>query len=72
MTFIERPAAPSAAKIKIHGPQAYAGMRRAGRLAAEALDMITEYVQPGVTTERLDEIAFDYILARNAVPATLN
>lgn len=72
MTFIERPAAPSAAKIKIHGPQAYAGMRHAGRLAAEALDMITEYVQPGVTTERLDEIALDYILAQNAVPATLN
>ena len=72
MTFIERPTAPSAGKIKIHGPDAFVGMRKAGRLAAEALDMITEYIQPGVTTERLDEIALDFILSRGAVPATLN
>jgi methionyl aminopeptidase len=72
MSFIERPAAPSAAKIKIHGPEAFARMRRAGRLAAEALDMITEYVQPGVSTDRLDEIALDFILANDALPATLN
>jgi methionyl aminopeptidase len=72
MTFIKRPTPPSAGKIKIYGPEAFVGMRRAGRLAAEALDMITEYVRPGVTTEQLDEIALDYILAHNAVPATLN
>ena len=72
MTFIERPTGPSTGKIKIHGPDAFAGMRRAGRLAAEALDMITEYVQPGVTTERLDHIALDFILSHGAVPATLN
>ena len=72
MTFIERPTGPSTGKIKIHGPDAFTGMRRAGRLAAEALDMITEYVQPGVTTERLDHIALDFILSHGAVPATLN
>jgi methionyl aminopeptidase len=72
MTFIERPTSPTSAKIKIHSPEAFEGMRRAGRLAAEALDMITEYVQPGVSTERLDEIALDYILAQGALPATLN
>ncbi len=72
MTFIERPVAPTSAKIKIHGPEAFAGMRRAGQLAAEALDMITEYVQPGISTDRLDEIALKYILERNALPATLN
>ncbi|WP_088345434.1 MULTISPECIES: type I methionyl aminopeptidase [Rhodomicrobium] len=72
MTFIERPVSPTSNKIKIHGPEAFAGMRRAGRLAAEALDMITDYVRPGVTTERLDEVALDFILANDAVPATLN
>ena len=72
MTFIERPTPPSATKIKIHGPEAFAGMRRAGQLAAEALDMITEYVQPGVSTERLDDIVLDFALERGAVPAPLN
>lgn len=37
--------------IKLHGPEGFAGMRRAGRLAAETLDFITPYVQPGVTTD---------------------
>ena len=30
--------------IKLHGPDEFEGMRRAGRLAAEVLDMITEHV----------------------------
>jgi len=72
MTFIERPTAPTSAKIKLHGPEAFAGMRRAGRLVAEALDMITEYVQPGVSTERLDDIVMTFALDHGAVPAPLN
>jgi methionyl aminopeptidase len=72
MTFIERPAAPSAAKIKIHGAEAFEGMRRAGRLAAETLDMLAEHVKPGVSTEELDDLALDYILDNGALPATLN
>ncbi len=72
MTFLERPAPPSGNKIKLHGPEAFAGMRRAGQLVAEALDMITEYVRPGVSTERLDGLVLDFALAHNAVPAPLN
>ena len=72
MTFIERPTPPSVSKIKIYGPEAFAGMRRAGQLAAEALDLITEYVQPGVSTERLDDIVLDFALEHGAVPAPLN
>ena len=37
--------------IKLHGAEAFAAMRKAGRLAAEALDMIGPYVRPGVTTD---------------------
>ena len=43
-------------KIKLHGPEAFEGMRKAGQLAAEALDMLTPHVKPGVTTETLDEL----------------
>jgi methionyl aminopeptidase len=49
------------------------GMRLAGRLAAEVLDMISEHVQPGVTTDELDRICHEYITGRQgAVPAPLN
>ena len=50
-----------------------AGMRIAGRLASEVLDMLTSHVQPGITTEQLDKIAHDHIVnVQGAVPAPLN
>ncbi len=60
-----------AAGIKLHGPEGFAGMRAAGRLAAEVLDMLTPHVRPGVTTGELDRICHDFIVARGAVPAPL-
>ena len=58
--------------IKLHGSEDFAGMRKAGRLAAETLDMIAGHIRPGVTTGELDRICHDYIVARDAVPAPLN
>ena len=55
-----------------HGEEGFEGMRKAGRLAAEALDMITPFVRPGVATEELDQRLHDFTLDNNAVPATLN
>lgn len=60
-----------ARRITIYGPEDFAGMRAAGRLAAETLDMITPHVRPGVTTAELDRLCHDFIVARGAVPATL-
>ena len=57
--------------IKIHGPESYEGMRRAGRLAAECLDFITPHVQPRTTTEELDKMCHQFIVDRGAVPAPL-
>ncbi|MDR2878160.1 MAG: type I methionyl aminopeptidase [Chromatiales bacterium] len=49
------------------------GMRTAGRLAAEVLDIVREHVRPGVTTEELDRICHDHITrVQHAVPAPLN
>ncbi|MEX2166258.1 MAG: type I methionyl aminopeptidase [Methyloceanibacter sp.] len=59
-------------KIRLHGPEAFAGMAKAGRLVAEALDLLTERVKPGVTTEALDTFVFDFAMAHGAVPAPLN
>jgi methionyl aminopeptidase len=58
--------------VIIHGEEGFSGMRRAGKLAAEVLDMITPYVVAGTTTAALDTLCHDYILAHGAVPAPLN
>ena len=45
--------------VTIKTPAEIEKMRVAGRLAAEVLEMIGEYVKPGVTTEELDRICHD-------------
>ncbi len=60
-----------ASEVPIHGPEAFAQMRRAGRLVAEALDLFTDYVKPGVTTDALDRLAFEFAMDHGAYPATL-
>jgi len=60
-----------ARRITIHRPEDFEGMRRAGRLAAETLDMITPHVKPGVTTDHLDRTIHEFVVAHHAVPATL-
>ena len=57
--------------IKLHGPAAFEGMRKAGRLAAEILDALVDHVRPGVTTGELDDIVREMTLAGGAIPATL-
>jgi methionyl aminopeptidase len=59
-------------KIKLHGPDAFAGMHKAGQLVAEALDLLVDEVRPGVTTEALDALVFDFAMAHGAIPAPLN
>jgi methionyl aminopeptidase len=58
-------------RIKIHTPEDFEGMRRAGRLAAECLDMLTPYVVPGVVTDELDRLSREFILDRGGLPACL-
>ena len=64
--------APEERRIKLHDAAAFAGMRKAGRLAAEVLDFITPEVKPGVTTDELDRLCHGFILDHGAIPAPLN
>ena len=57
--------------IKLHGPAAFAGMHKAGRLAAETLDMIVPHMVPGVATADIDDMIFRFIADRGGIPATL-
>jgi methionyl aminopeptidase len=60
-----------ASEAPVHGPEAFESMRRACRLTAEALDMLTEHVRPGVPTDELDRLVFDFAMDHGAFPATL-
>ncbi|WIY54497.1 type I methionyl aminopeptidase [Devosia sp. YIM 151766] len=57
--------------IPLHGEEGFAGMRKAGALTAQALDILTEYVEPGVSTDKLDQIAYEFARDNGAVPATI-
>jgi methionyl aminopeptidase len=46
-------------------------MRAACRLAADTLEMISEYISPGITTEEINTIVHDYTIKNNAYPAPL-
>ncbi len=43
-------------------------MRRAGRIVAEAHELVRKHIKPGVTTKELDQIVEDFIRSRNAIP----
>lgn len=70
-TDIDDPQAGSSSGIILNGPAEFEAMRKAGRLAAECLDMITEHVVPGVRTDRLDQLCHEFTLDHGAVPAPL-
>lgn len=57
--------------IQIHTPEQFAAMRKAGRLAAEVLDMIGAHVVAGITTDELNSLCHDMIVKAGAVPAPL-
>lgn len=58
-------------RIKLHGEEGFAGMRKAGRAAAATLDHIISMVQPGVTTQEIDDAVRKFMFDQGGVPATL-
>lgn len=59
--------------IILKTPQEFEKMRVAGKLAAEVLAMIGPHIQPGVTTNALNDLCHDYIVnVQKAIPAPLN
>jgi methionyl aminopeptidase len=57
--------------IPLHGTEGFEGMRKAGALTAQALDILTDFVEPGVPTAKLDQIAYEFARDNGAVPATI-
>lgn len=72
--YIEATKAPDSRDdnaIKLHGPEAFEGMRVAGRAAADVLDMLVGEVREGVSSARLDDLARDYVLDHGWIPACM-
>jgi methionyl aminopeptidase len=63
---------PHKGAIRLHGAAGFAGMRKAGRLAADILDALADVIKPGVTTGEIDDFVRHKTLEAGALPATLN
>src|SRR6202158_2597349 len=73
MNYVEASSAPlrKTGQIKLHGAEAFAGMRKAGRLVAECLDLLVREIKPGIATDRIDRLVFEFAMDHGARPATL-
>lgn len=58
-------------RVTLHGAEAFAGLRAAGRMAAACLDHLAPHVRPGVSTGELDRLVHQFLTSRGAIPATL-
>lgn len=56
---------------EVKAPETIERIRRAGRLAAQALEAVGAAVAPGVTTDELDRIGHEFLVAHGAYPSTL-
>ena len=59
-------------RIYIKSPTELAGMRAAGRLAAECLEWIVKQVTPGMSTQDIDDLQMDFAKRHKVRPAPLN
>lgn len=55
----------------VYDADGIARIRESGRIAADAIALVGENVRPGITTDELDAIGHDYLVANGAYPSTL-
>ncbi|MGQ3038502.1 MAG: type I methionyl aminopeptidase, partial [Neoaquamicrobium sediminum] len=74
VTYLDADAAPqrNTGQIRLYGPDAFEGMRKACNLTARCLDELAGMVGPGVTTNAIDRFVFEFGMDHGALPATLN
>lgn len=69
--YVGKPGPSKYTAGEIHTPESIAGIRSASELAANALDIVCQSIAPGVTTDELDRIGHEYLIAHGAYPSTL-
>jgi methionyl aminopeptidase len=69
--YVDKEAPTPFTGSEVKDDETIARMRVAGRLAAQALQLVGKHVQPGVTTDELDRIGHEFLLDNGAYPSTL-
>ena len=69
--YVGKPAPTPFTGSDVYTPQEIARIRESGRVAAEAIDEVGAAIRPGVTTEELDRIGHEFLIANDAYPSTL-
>jgi len=59
-------------RIRVKQKADVEGIRRAGRLAIEILDLVESRLRPGMVTDEINTLVHDFTVRRGAVPAPLN
>jgi methionyl aminopeptidase len=62
---------PAAGEREVKDAATIERMRVAGRVAAQALAEVGRHVEPGVTTDELDRVGHEFLIAAGAYPSTL-
>jgi methionyl aminopeptidase len=55
----------------VYSPEEVELIRESGRIAAQAIELVGRHVRPGVTTDELDRIGHEFVVAQGAYPSTL-
>ena len=58
--------------IIIKTPAQIEGIRKSSHLAAETLKYLAQFIKPGISTEKLNQLGHQFIIKNNAIPAPLN
>ena len=59
-------------QIRIKTPEQIEGIRRAGQLVIETLDLVETHIQTGMTTDEINMMVHDFTIRNGAIPAPLN
>jgi methionyl aminopeptidase len=62
---------PKRSNTTVQTPEIVDRMRRAGRLAAQAVVLAGEHCKPGVTTDEIDAVVHEFLIEHGAYPSTL-
>ncbi len=69
--YVGKPAPTPYTGPEVQTPETIEAMRRAGRIAARAMEEAAKLIAPGVTTDELDKVAHEYMCDHGAYPSTL-
>ena len=69
--YVDRPAPAPYEGPEVKDAETIERMRVAGRLAAQALQLVGKHVAPGVTTDELDRVGHEFLCDSDAYPSTL-